>query len=119
MVLTGITTIVLLATLAKRELVSTSGGGDDAHQNGSGPAQPNGPMTPGPLKSLKGPSASIDFRHIRSLSKKFLMRMEPPTPIPEYSEHTSAADPFVEEEEGRSRRMGSFSGRRFEDHRGR
>ncbi|KAI0086473.1 hypothetical protein BDY19DRAFT_960057 [Irpex rosettiformis] len=103
MVMAGIATITLLCTLAKRELASIS---EDNEQ----PTQSTAASTPGPMKALKGPSASIDFRHMRSLSKNFLTKLDraPPTPIPE-----SPLNPFEPEAPPVQRSGGSYqAGRR-------
>ncbi|KAI0702297.1 hypothetical protein BC835DRAFT_1431023 [Cytidiella melzeri] len=88
MVVSGISSVILLGTLAKRELTHI----DDA--NLARERNFRSAATPEPVKCLRGPSASIDFRHIRSLSKKFLTRIDPPTPISEYPEQISLMDPF-------------------------
>lgn len=88
MVLTGITSLALLAIFAKRELVQIEAATSVEEQGKPSNAEEG-------LKRLKGPSASIDFRHIRSLSKKFLTRVEPPSPITEYPDTTGLLDPFA------------------------
>ncbi|KAI0345843.1 hypothetical protein BDW22DRAFT_1324837 [Trametopsis cervina] len=94
MVMTGITSIILLATLAKRELANIELG--NSSKDHVKPLTSSN-ATADQLKSLKGPSASIDFRHIRHLSKKFLTKLEPPSPIAEYPEKESLMDPFAAE----------------------
>lgn len=88
MVLTGASSLILLALLARREL---------AHlEQARAPEQPTAPLkVTETLGGLKGPKASIDFRHIRSLSKKFLTRLEPPSPISEHPDAMGLLDPFA------------------------
>ena len=89
MLLSGISTVVLLATLAKREL---------QHLEDTAPVEEFIKEKPAPiskgLHKLRGSSTSVDFRHIRSLSKTFMATVEPPTPIVERREPPSRLDPF-------------------------
>lgn len=85
MLLSGISTIVLLATLAKRELQHLEDTAPVAEFVKERPA----PISKG-LHKLRGSSTSVDFRHIRSLSKSFMATVEPPTPIPERPEPRSS-----------------------------
>ena len=101
--MTGITTIILLCTLAKRELAIISDNKEEVPN--TPPPEAN---SPGPMKALKGPSASIDFRHMRSLSKNFLTKLDPPTPIPE-----SPLNPFEPVAPSTQRPVGMYhAGRR-------
>lgn len=116
MVMSGIASIALLCTLARRELANIS----EDNQQQPAITNTNSPGG-GPLKALKGPSASIDFRHMRSLSKNFLTKLDQlPTPIPE-----SPLNPFEPVEAPSSHRSGGggslypshHGGRRLGGHR--
>lgn len=89
MLLSCISTIILLATLATREL---------QHLEEVAPVEDFVKEHPAPiskgLHKLRGSSTSVDFRHIRSLSKTFLTTVQPPTPIPERPEPAPYLDPF-------------------------
>ncbi|EKM49539.1 uncharacterized protein PHACADRAFT_265076 [Phanerochaete carnosa HHB-10118-sp] len=89
MLLTGISTVVLLATLAKREL-------QRLEQNA--PAEEFVKERPAPiskgLHKLRGSSTSVDFRHFHSLSRSFMGHAQPPTPIWEEAEPNISPNPF-------------------------
>ena len=87
MVLAGTASLALLAMLVKRELGEL--------QRANAVEETKISTVSEGLQRLRGPSASIDFRHIRSLSKKFLTRIEPPSPIDEYPDPNTLLDPFA------------------------
>lgn len=89
MLLTGIAVITLLATLARRELSQLEAQEPSPEFVKERPA----PISKG-LHKLRGSSTSVDFRHIRNLSKTLTGRIqvEPPSPIAERTE----SNPFVD-----------------------
>lgn len=101
MLLSGISTIVLLATLAKREL---------QHLEETAPVEEFVKERPAPiskgLHKMRGSSTSVDFRHIRSLSRTFKATVEPPTPIAERAEPPSRLDPFSTPTKGKGKAPG-------------
>lgn len=85
MLFTSVSTIVLLATLAVREL---------RHLEDTAPVEEFVKERPAPiskgLHKMRGSTASVDFRHFRAMSKPFVTTVEPPTPIAEHP-----GSPFV------------------------
>ena len=92
MLLSGISTIVLLATLAKREL---------QHLEQTAPVEEFVKERPAPiskgLHKMRGSSTSVDLRHLRALSRPFTSNISPPTPIREEDEGPpyTGSDPFA------------------------
>ena len=86
MLLSGVSVIVLLATLAQREL---------HHLDDTAPVEDFVKEKPAPiskgLHKMRGSSTSIDFRHLRSMSRSLVGAVEPPMPIAEHPD----ADPLA------------------------
>jgi hypothetical protein len=114
MFVAAISTVVLLATLATREL---------AHLDASAPEQEFVKEKPAPiarsLHRMRGSTAaSIDFRHLRTISQSVVgltTTVEPPTPVVERSVESPymGEDPFATRPSGKvpSTRWG-FGGQR-------